>query len=63
MRFTLAARQLSHIGSDARRIAEPGDFEISLGGKQPGFSGPLDASTTGVLTRSLKLTGSPRSAD
>lgn len=44
--FTLSPRQLG----------EPGDFEISVGGKQPGFHGAADASTTEVLTGHLTIT-------
>jgi beta-glucosidase len=55
--FNLAPRQFSHVGKDGRRVAEPGAFEISVGGKQPGFRGAADAATTGVVTGSLKLSG------
>jgi beta-glucosidase len=55
--FTLAARQLSAIGADNNRTITPGQYEISVGGKQPGFHGVLDAATTEVLTRSVRLTG------
>ena len=33
----------------------PGTYEISLGGKQPGFKGPLDAATTGVVTGTIEI--------
>ena len=33
----------------------PGTYEISIGGKQPGFKGPLDAATTGVVTGSIQI--------
>lgn len=46
--FTLTPRQLSLIDSEGERVVEPGVFEVSVGGKQPGFSGLADASTTGV---------------
>jgi len=55
--FTLAPRQLSIIGKDNRRVVEPGVVEVSVGGKQPGFRGAADASTTGVLTGRFKVTG------
>ena len=61
--FTLTPRQLSLIGADNRRVVEPGIFEISAGGKQPGFRGPADASTTSVLTGRLKLTGPAKYLD
>ena len=44
--FILAPRQLS----------PPGDVEIAVGGKQPGYRGAADASTTQVLTANLTIT-------
>jgi beta-glucosidase len=35
--------------------AKPGAYEISVGGKQAGFKGPLDAATTGVLTGTVEV--------
>ncbi len=55
--FTVTARQLSSIGKDNRRAVDPGTYELSVGGKQPGFHGVLDAATTEVLTRNIRLTG------
>jgi beta-glucosidase len=48
--FTLEPRQFSQIDDEGQRLVEPGVFEVSVGGKQPGFSGLADASTTGVVT-------------
>jgi beta-glucosidase len=48
--FNLESRQLSMIDNEGQRVVEPGVFEISVGGKQPGFRGIADASTTGVVT-------------
>ena len=48
--FTLTPRQLSLIDSRWERVVEPGVFEVSVGGKQPGFIGLADAATTGVVT-------------
>jgi beta-glucosidase len=39
-----------------RQLAPPGDVEIAVGGKQPGYRGALDASTTQVLTGNLTVT-------
>jgi beta-glucosidase len=39
-----------------RQLTPAGTVEISVGGKQPGFHGAADASTTQVLTRSLTVT-------
>jgi beta-glucosidase len=61
--FTLDSRQLSYIGGDNRRVVPPGEIEISVGGKQPGFRGPADASTTEVVTGKLLLTGQPKLLD
>lgn len=61
--FTLAARQFSSIGADNNRTVTPGQYEISVGGKQPGFQGVLDAATTEVLTKSVRLTGAAQVLD
>ena len=55
--FTLTPRSLSEIDNLGRRVEDPGEFEISIGGKQPGFQGYLDAATTGVVTGSFEVTG------
>ena len=49
---------MSVIFDDGRRVIEPGDFEISVGGKQPGFKGSADAQTTKVVTGRLSVGGS-----
>ncbi len=55
--FTLDPRQVSLIDGMGRRIVEPGRLLVSVGGKQPGFSGHADAATTGVLTGRVELRG------
>jgi beta-glucosidase len=55
--FTLAARRFSSTGTDNERTVTPGQYEISVGGKQPGFHGLLDAATTEVITKSIRVTG------
>jgi beta-glucosidase len=55
--FTLTARQLSVISDNGTRVIEPGDFAVSVGGKQPGFAGRADAATTGVVTGKFTVTG------
>jgi beta-glucosidase len=55
--FTLSPRQLSGVTVRGERIVEPGWFEVSVGGKQPGFSGVADAVTTGVVTGRFQLSG------
>jgi len=58
--FRLTPRQFSLITEDSRRAVEPGEFQISVGGKQPGFTGHADAHTTEVRTGSITLTGPVR---
>ncbi len=55
--FTLEPRQFSIINSRNIRVIEPGYFTISVGGKQPGFSGYLDPQCTGIMTGRIRLTG------
>jgi len=55
--FGINPRQLSVIDAAGNRVVEPGMFEISVGGKQPGFTGLADASTTGVVTGRFTVTG------
>ena len=49
--FTLTARQFAAVTADGHRVVEPGVFEISAGGKQPG------AGVTGVVAGRLRLIG------
>ena len=55
--FTIAPRQLSLIDDNGRRVVEPGEFTVAVGGKQPGFSGSADAQTTGVVSGRFIVTG------
>jgi len=55
--FTLTPRDLTLIDSRGKRILEPGEFRVSVGGKQPGFAGAADAKTTQVLTNSFTVVG------
>jgi beta-glucosidase len=55
--FTLSPDQMSVIDDKGKRIVEPGEFLISVGGKQPGFSGYADARTTGVVTTRFSVAG------
>jgi beta-glucosidase len=55
--FTLSSEQMSVIDEKGKRIIEPGEFLISVGGKQPGFSGYADATTTGVVTTRFSVAG------
>jgi beta-glucosidase len=55
--FTLTPRQLSLIDVSMKRIVEPGVFEVSVGGKQPGFKGLADAATTDVVMGRFEVIG------
>lgn len=48
--FTINPEQMSVTDDNGKRMVEPGEFLISIGGKQPGFTGGADASTTSVVT-------------
>jgi beta-glucosidase len=61
--FSISPKQLADVTADGRRMLEPGSFEISIGGKQPGFKGPADAATTGVVTGTIRLTGSAQQVE
>ncbi|MEE4213742.1 MAG: glycoside hydrolase family 3 C-terminal domain-containing protein, partial [Bacteroidales bacterium] len=52
--FTLTEEDLSMIDKNNRRITEPGWFTISVGGKQPGFSGRTDPGFTQVRSGRLR---------
>lgn len=53
--FTLTPKQLAVINADAKREVDAGDFEIAVGGIQPGTK----ASTTEVITQKMKIVGKP----
>ena len=55
--FTLTPRDLSMINKQDNLVVEPGWFTISVGGKQPGFTGRSNASTTSVVTGRFKVNG------
>jgi beta-glucosidase len=48
---------MSVILDDGKRVIEPGDFTISVGGKQPGFTGSADAITTGIIGGTFTVAG------
>jgi beta-glucosidase len=54
--FTLTPHQLSLIDAQMERTVELGLFEVSAGGKQPGFAGTADAPTTEVVTGKFEIT-------
>ena len=55
--FNLTSRQLSVIDNNGKRVVLPGQFRIEVGGKQPGFRGTADASTTEVLSTQFEVAG------
>ena len=57
--FTLEPRQLAVITNDGRTVVEPGEFKVTIGGKQPSFTGTADAATTGFVEGRFSVTGSP----
>jgi beta-glucosidase len=55
--FRLQPRQLSMINLKNQRVVEPGWFNISVGGEQPGFEGRTDSATTSTVSGRFQLTG------
>lgn len=55
--FTLKARQMSVIDNSGNRVTQPGEFSVSVGGKQPGFVGTSEARSSGVVSDKFTVTG------
>ncbi len=55
--FLFAPRQISLLDQEFKRVVEPGLFEVTVGGKQPGFKGTADAASTEVLTARFEVLG------
>lgn len=55
LHFNISPKQYALIDDDGKALLAPGPLVISVGGKQPGFEGVADASTSGVLTKSISL--------
>ncbi len=55
--FELTPRQMSLINSDMQQVIEPGAFEISVGGKQPGVRSSVDAASTEVAVGRFEIWG------
>jgi beta-glucosidase len=55
--FTVEPRQLAVIRDDGRAFVEPGEFRVSVGGKQPGFTGTSDVATTSVVEGRFTVVG------
>jgi beta-glucosidase len=60
IRFMIEPRQLAVITDDGRTVVEPGEFKVTIGGKQPGFAGTADAGTTSYVEGHFSVTGAPR---
>jgi beta-glucosidase len=57
--FVIEPRQLAVITDAGRMVVEPGEFKITVGGKQPGFSGTADAISTGFVEGRFAVSGTP----
>jgi beta-glucosidase len=57
--FTIAPEQMAVVDDGGTRVVEPGEFLVSVGGKQPGFTGNADARTTGVVQTRFAVGGAP----
>jgi beta-glucosidase len=55
--FVLTGEQMSIVDDGGKRLIEPGDFLIGIGGKQPGSSERQGAQSTGVVTARFAVTG------
>lgn len=55
--FTITPRQMSLIDSEMQRVVEPGRFDVWVGGKQPGYTGSADATTTQILHGTFHVQG------
>ena len=55
--FVLSGEQMSIIDDSGKRLIEPGEFLIGIGGKQPSFTGRQDAQTSGAITARFAVTG------
>jgi beta-glucosidase len=55
--FVLTGEQMSIVDDGGKRLIEPGDFLIGIGGKQPEFSERQGAESTGVVTARFAVTG------
>jgi beta-glucosidase len=57
VRFDLAPHDLALIDDSGQPTVEPGVFEVTVGGKQPGFTGLADAGTTEVVSGRFRVSG------
>jgi len=57
--FTLDPRAMSAVMDDGGRIVQPAEIRVSIGGKQPGFTGLADAPSTNTVSGTFRVTGEP----
>jgi beta-glucosidase len=57
VQFVLEPRNVSHVTPDGRRLVEPGELEVSVGGQQPG------PGISGLATGKLQIVGTSRQLD
>jgi beta-glucosidase len=57
VKFTLEPRQLAVITDDGRTVVEPGEFRVTIGGKQPGFPASAEANSTSFVEGRFSVTG------
>ena len=55
--FKIKPQDYAMFNEQGNRVIEPGDFDISIGGEQPGFQGKTDAATTETLTGTFSVEG------
>jgi len=55
--FTLSRERMSIIDDNGKRVIEPGEFLVSIGGKQFGLPGREDAETTDAVAVKFAVTG------
>ena len=55
--FTLTPRQLASVRANGQRMVEPGTFEISVGGQQPG------PGVRGIVTGNVQLSGAAKAVE
>lgn len=55
--FKIDPRQLAVVTNDGRTVVEPGEFKVTIGGKQPGFTGTADAATTEFVEGRFSVIG------
>jgi beta-glucosidase len=55
LEFTINSEQMAVTDDNGNRKVESGEFLVSVGGKQPGFTGGADAATTSVVQASFSV--------